>query len=287
MDDRAAVRVEPLRWLRRSRWLLARRVVQLSLLAAFASGPWWGRPVAQGTLAASLWFGSVPLADPMVALQSWLAGTAPARAALIGAAVVALFYALFAGRLFCAWVCPVNLASDAAEAARRALGLGAAAALRADRRLRHVVLVLALLASAVTGTVAWETVNPIGWTMRALVFGPWIGGAVALAAVFVFDLFVLRHGWCGHLCPVGAFYGWLGRAGRLHVRAVKAEACTRCGDCFAICPEVQVIAPVLRADAVQRSIVSADCLRCGRCIDVCDEDVFALRLQARVSPSSK
>lgn len=275
------------RFWRRQRWLIARRTVQLTLLAAFAAAPWWGSWLARGTLASSLWFGVVPLTDPMVALQSWLAGAPLARPALIGTAIVAVFYGLTAGRLFCAWVCPINLAADAAEGARRALGLGNRGLLRADRRLRHLVLLLALGASAVTGTVAWETVNPINWTMRALAFGLWGGGLVAFAGVFLFDLLVLRHGWCGHVCPVGAFYGWLGRFGRLHVKAVKPEACTHCGDCYVVCPEVQVIAPVLHPQATRRTIVDMDCLRCGRCIDQCDEDVFALGPGTRVSPSSK
>ena len=272
--------------LRRNRWLIARRAVQGLVLACFAVTPWWDTPPARGTLAASLWFGSVTLTDPMVALQTWLAGTHPAAAALAGAAIVAAFYALFAGRLFCAWVCPVNLVTDAAEALRRALGIEHFGVLRADRRLRYLVLALALAGSAVFGTVLWETVNPIGWTMRGFSFGLWGGALAAAAAVFVFDLVVLRHGWCGHVCPVGAFYALLGRFGRLNVQAVNASACTRCGDCFAVCPEVQVIAPVLRPGAPVTAIVDADCLRCGRCIDRCEENVFEFRLAARITPSA-
>jgi ferredoxin-type protein NapH len=268
------------RTLRRARWLLARRVVQVGVLAAFASGPWWGVPVAEGTLAASRWLGVLPLADPLVVLQALLAGHGLAAVGLLGAAGVALFYAVLAGRLYCAWVCPINLVTDAAEALRRRLGLGSAALLRADRRMRHLVLVLVLLASAATGVVAWETVNPITLSMRALVFGAWSAGGVAVAAVFVFDLVVLRHGWCGHLCPVGAFYGWLGRLGRLSVHTVRADACTRCGDCYAVCPEPHVIVPVLLPGATAVAISDPDCLRCGRCIDHCDENVFALRWAA-------
>lgn len=266
------------RWLRRQRWLLARRFAQAAVLAAFASGPWWGVPVAEGTLAASRWLGGLTLMDPLVALQSVLAGHPLAAAGVAGAALVAAFYALLAGRLYCAWVCPINLVTDAAEATRRGLGLGRAALLRVDRRVRHGVLALALVASAATGSVAWEALNPITLTMRGLVFGAWSGALVAIAAIFVFDLVVLRRGWCAHLCPVGAFYGWLGRFGRLRVHAVRVEACTHCGDCHAICPEPQVIVPVLRRGATELAITDADCLRCGRCIDHCDENVFALRL---------
>lgn len=275
------------RLLRRSRWLLARRAVQALVLASFVATPWWDVPPARGTLASSRWFDAVPLSDPMVALQAWLAGTPPVAAVLIGAALVAAFYALVAGRLFCAWVCPVNLVTDAADALRRATGLRSRAALRADRRLRYGVLAAVLLGSALTGTVLWETVNPIGWTMRGVTFGLWSGALVAIVAIVAFDVLVLRHGWCGHVCPVGAFYALLGRFGGLKVEAVRASACTRCGDCFEICPEVQVIVPVLKPGAAVTTIADADCLRCGRCLDVCDEDVFAFRFDARGFPSSQ
>jgi NAD-dependent dihydropyrimidine dehydrogenase PreA subunit len=87
-----------------------------------------------------------------------------------------------------------------------------------------------------------------------------------------------RPGWYAHLCPVGAFYALIGSRGVLRVHAVRAEACTHCGDCFERCPQPQVIAPVLRPAATGRGIADRDCLRCGRCLDVCGEQVFALKI---------
>ncbi len=255
-------------------------MVQLGLLAAFAGAPWFGAPLVQGSLASSLWFGSLILSDPLVVLQSLLAGHPVAMPALLGAAAVALPCMLLAGRLYCGWVCPINLVSDGADALRRALGWRAGVLPRADRRLRPVVLALVLGASALSGTVAWEVVNPITQLVRGPAFGLWTGAAFALASVLLLDLLLLRHGWCGTLCPVGAFYGALGQQGRLYVQAVRAERCTHCGDCFDHCPEPQVIAPVLRAQAPTLCIVDTDCLRCGRCIDQCAEGVFAWRLGA-------
>ncbi len=261
------------------RWLIARRTTQGLLLAAFAGAPWWGPRWVQGTLASSVWFGTLPLTDPFVALQTLLAGQALAVAGALGALLVAIAFALSAGRLYCGWVCPINLVTDAADALRRALGLRRGLLPGADRRLRHVVLVGVLLASALAGSLVWEAVNPITHAVRALAFGLWTSGAVAVAAVFAFDLVLLRHGWCGHLCPVGAFYGLLGRVGRLHVAAPRAAACTHCGDCFETCPVPQVIVPVLPPQPPSvMTIADTDCLRCGRCIDRCGERVFEWRI---------
>ncbi len=268
--------------MRRNRWLVARRTAQLLVLTAFLAGPWAGLWIARGTLAASEWFGWLPLADPFVAVQALLAHRALAGSALLGAALVAAFYVLAGGRSFCAWVCPINPVTDLAAWLRTKLRLPSLlGARRPDRRLRYGVLVVALATSALLGSVAWETVNPITLLHRALLFGL-VGGYGVVLAVFLFDLFVVPRGWCGFVCPVGAFYGVLGGAGAaapigaLHVSAVRRDACTQCGDCFRACPEPHVIAPALYGAAQGRAptIASADCTRCARCLDVCAEDVF-------------
>lgn len=266
----------------RNRWLLARRASQLFVLVLFLLGPWAGLWWVRGTLAASEWFGVLGLTDPFVALQALLASRALPAGALIGAAIVAAGYTVFGGRSYCAWVCPINPVTDLAAWLRAKLRLPALlGGVRPDRRLRVAVLGAALLLSALLGVVAWETVNPITLLQRALVFGLAGGYGVALA-VFGFDLLVLPRGWCGHLCPVGAFYGVLGRAALLHVNAVRRDDCSGCGDCFRVCPEPQVIAPALYGARHGHSSVirSADCIRCARCIDVCDEDVFRLEMLA-------
>ena len=128
-------------------------------------------------------------------------------------------------------------------------------------------------------TIAWELVNPVTMLHRGLVTGGILGlgsAALATAAVFLFDLGIAQRGWCGHLCPVGAFYGLVGRFSLIRVSAVNRAACDDCLDCFAVCPERQVIAPALRgaAKGVGPLILSGDCTNCGRCIDVCSKAVF-------------
>ncbi len=265
---------------RRNRWLLLRRTTQLLVLALFLLGPWAGVWLARGSLASSEWFGVLPLTDPFVALQTLLASHTLSGSVLISAAIVAAAYTVFGGRSYCAWVCPINPVTDLAAWLRIKLRLPTLlGGVKPDRRLRYAVLGVALVLSALLGSVVWETVNPITLLQRALVFGL-AGGYGAALAIFGFDLLVLPRGWCGHLCPVGAFYGVLGRAAVLHVSAVKRDNCTRCGDCFRVCPEPQVIAPALYGAEHGRSpvIESADCIRCARCLDVCDEDVFRIEM---------
>ena len=270
-------------WVGAHRYLLLRRFSQLVFLLLFLAGPWFGIWIVQGTLAGSLTLGVLPLTDPFIALQGVLAGHWPAATALIGAAIVLLAYALIGGRTYCSWGCPINPVTDAAHWLHTKLGLPKG--WQPKRTARLWLLGTVLAASALTGTIAWELVNPITMLHRGLVFG--MGAAWALVGiVFLFDLVVARRGWCGHLCPVGAFYGLVGHKSLLRVSAANRAACDDCMDCYAVCPEAHVISPALKGKSgATPIIVSPDCTNCGRCIDVCAMDVFNFthRLDDRIA----
>ncbi|MDP2824311.1 MAG: quinol dehydrogenase ferredoxin subunit NapH, partial [Sulfuritalea sp.] len=153
--------------------------------------------------------------------------------------------------------------------------LGLKGSAHISRPTRYWVLGMTLALAAITGSIAWEMVNPVSMMHRGLFFGLGLAWAVLLA-VFLFDLFVMRHGWCGHLCPVGAFYSLIGKFALVRVKLPARAACNDCMDCYAVCPEPQVIRPALKAiHDTPPVILEANCTNCGRCIDVCSKDVFA------------
>jgi ferredoxin-type protein NapH len=258
----------------RYRWLLLRRLSQSAILGLFLLGPWFDIWWVKGNLASSLWLDTIPLSDPYIALQSLAASGFITQTALLGAAIVFAGYWLLGGRVYCSWVCPVNVITDVAHWCRERLHLPPG--WRPARSLRLWLLGMTVIASALTGSIVWELVNPVTMVQRALVFGLGMAWAIMLA-VFLFDLIVSRRGWCGHICPVGAFYGLVGASSPVRVAASAREACTDCGDCFEVCPEPQVITPALRGSGRDtRLILSGDCTNCGRCIDVCDDRVFTI-----------
>ncbi len=272
-------------WFAANRFLILRRSSQLFFLALFLAGPWFGIWIVEGTLAGSLTLDVLPLTDPFIVLQSLIAGHLPAVSALTGALIVLVAYALIGGRVYCSWVCPVNPVADAAHWLHRRLDLPKGWQPKRSTRLWLVAAVLAV--SGLTGTIAWEIVNPVTMFHRGLIFGM---GAVwgMVAAIFVFDLVVARHGWCGHLCPVGAFYGLVGAKSLIRVSAVHREACDDCMDCYAVCPESHVISPALKGKTGSSPIILApDCTNCGRCIDVCSQDVFAFTHRFDSKPSHR
>ncbi len=256
-----------------SRFQILRRLSQLIFLLLFLSGPVAGVWIVKGTLASSLTLGVVPLSDPFIVLQSAVAGHWPEMTAVLGAGLVVALYALVGGRAYCSWVCPINPVTDAAA------WLGAKFDIKPNTKLwpkwRSAILLSVLAVSALTGTIVWEAINPITALHRALLFGSLFGFYLALA-IFLFDLFVVKNGWCGHLCPVGAFYAALGKSALLRVSAVRRSACDDCMACYAVCTEPHVITPALKGDRTGQGpvIVSGDCTNCGACIDSCPERVF-------------
>ncbi|MFT3663470.1 quinol dehydrogenase ferredoxin subunit NapH [Piscinibacter sp.] len=259
-------------WWAAHRFLLLRRLSQLGILALFLAGPLAGLWIVKGNLASSLTLGVLPLTDPFVLSQSLATGHWPEAAALTGAAIVVAFYALAGGRVFCSWVCPVNVVTDSASWLRRRLRITTGRAPRGG--LRYWLLAAVLAASALAGQMVWESVNPVSLTQRALIFGGTLAWGAA-AAVFVFDLLVAPRGWCGHLCPMGAAYALIGSKSLLRVSAAHSSRCNDCADCYAVCPEPQVIViPLKGKDGAAPVITERECSNCGRCIDVCGPNVF-------------
>jgi len=260
-------------WWLTYRWLILRRLSQLGILGVFLLGPWAGIWIVKGNLNASLTLDVLPLTDPFILLQSLAARNIPETTAIIGALIVLVFYLLIGGRVYCSWVCPVNIVTDTAAWLRQYLGLTGGT--RFSNHTRYWLLGTVLLVSIATGTIAWELINPVSMLHRGLIFGMSAGWLVILG-IFLFDLLVSRRGWCGHLCPVGAFYSVLGNTSVLRVSAVRREQCNQCMDCTQVCPEPQVLKmPLFGADkGAGPVILSPNCTNCGRCIDICSQDVF-------------
>ena len=283
--------IEKKGWWQAYKWLILRRFSQLSILALFMLIPIckWLSPdsdcnlgwIIKGNLASSKVFNTIPLTDPMLFLQMLASGFSKiATDAVIGAIIVFVFYLLVGGRVFCSWVCPINIITDAAFWLYSKLKLRSGT--HFSRNIRYWVLGMVLILSAVTGSLAYELVNPVSMLHRGLFFGMSLGWFL-IAGIFLFDLFISKRGWCTHICPMGAFYGLIGRFSPLRVRADARAACDDCAECYVVCPEPQILKPVLKGEknGISPVILAGECTNCGRCIDVCAEEVFHFGLRSK------
>ncbi len=267
------------------RFLIFRRFVQLSTLLLFFGSAHWGwmyneKPLITGNLSSSLLLDSIPLADPFAVLQILVSQQTLLSEVLIGALIILIFYWLVGGRAWCSWVCPVNMITDLASFVRRKFDIKDALQLR--RKFRYTMLALALILSALTGIAAFEWISPISILHREIIFGLGTGWAL-LIGLFIFDLSILKDGWCGHICPLGAFYSIVGKFSLLRI-GFNTATCTHCAECTGVCPEPQVLN--LKKAGEKGYISAGECTNCGRCITVCPEDTLHFDIKLFIAKNS-
>lgn len=265
--------VEKKGWLIAHKWLLLRRFSQISILFLFLLGPAFGVWLVKGNMSSSLTLNVLPLSDPFVFLQSIISGHLPETSAIIGVVIVIGFYSLVGGRVYCSWVCPINIVTDIADWFYRKMNIKSS--VHFSKNNRYALLIAIVIVTAFSGIMVWELVNPVTTIQREIVFAmgySWI----AILSIFLLDALISRRAWCGRFCPMGAFYSLLGKVSMVRVNANNRSACNDCMDCYVVCPEPQVIKPVLKgAGDSSPLILAGNCTNCGRCIDVCSENVFA------------
>lgn len=273
----------------RFRWRWLHRATALVFLALLIAANLWRGDWLRGSLTATTWFGVLPIADPLAALEVSLASRAWHSDAILGAGVL-LAAAVLLGPVFCGWVCPLGLVLDLAQAARRRVmrWLGrrvprGSPRPGASRAMRYFVLGgvvgFALLAK-VPMYQAVSPINVVGWSLL------FVSGS---ALWFVLGLVVLEIAfprlWCRSLCPTGALYDLVGRGARLRIWVNQHTAGRlRCRQCSVHCPMgIRVMEDYTLAG---RSCISdAACTRCGDCIDVCPGGVLRLGFRAASAPS--
>ncbi len=266
------------------RYLILRRITQVGIMFLYIAANVWGWKILEGNLSASKILDTIPMSDPFAIAQMFAAGAVLATDVLIGALVALVFYMLIGGRAFCSWVCPVNLVTDSANYLRRKLDIDRFQKERQPitRRTRYWMLGLSIVLSTLMGIAAFEFISPISMLHRGLVFGIGFGWAAVLI-IFIFDLFVLKNGWCGHVCPLGGFYSLIGRFSFIRVHHIE-ENCTLCMKCKVVCPEKQVLHMIGKESL---PVLSGECTNCARCIEVCDDDALEFSIRNFVTKNKR
>lgn len=288
----------------KAKYLFLRRIVQIGILALFALGNYalleLKTPngiigssmlntensnfegvlvnkenfshILSGDLSFSRVLDSIPLSDPFATLQLFVAGGGLAFDVWLGALIVSLFYGIFAGRAYCGWVCPINLITDLSAWLRRKFSI-TTLFLNIPRGFKYLLLALSLFLSMLFGVGAFEMINPVSMFSRGIVFGMGFG-ILGIVMIFLFDLFVLKNGFCGHICPIGATFSLIGKFSLLKIKH-KVQNCTKCMKCIEVCPEKQVLDMIGKKDA---RVTQMACIKCGRCIDVCNDDALSFSI---------
>jgi len=179
--------------------------------------------------------------------------------------LVPTIIALFAGRLFCGYVCPFGALQELLHIRKWRVTIPA----RWMRMLRFVpyVLLAYLAARAViSGVSTWDGLTPFK------AFFTWGGTPLALAVsgLFVVLSVVIFRPFCTLFCPLGAWLALVSRVSPVRIR--DDGACVSCSQCDAVCPSGAITCGTTRPDA---------CLLCGECIRRCPTRALSLRRRTK------
>lgn len=249
------------------KFTILRRVVQITILVLFIVGNYYGIKILQGNLSGSVAFGFLNLNDPYALIQLFLAGFQVGSVSVIGALIILVFYALIAPRVFCSFVCPVNLLTDSGYYLRTKLKI-TKNILVISHNLRYYLLVLSLIFSFIFSIPAFESISFIGAFTRSIVYLS--STAISIAVIIIaIEVFLGKRLICSKICPLGAFWSIVSKFSLIRIRH-NHENCVKCYECKLVCPEEKV----LKLIGKQSGIINSECISCGRCVEACGDNAL-------------
>ena len=215
----------------------------------------------------------VPFADPVAAVVALTAG---ATGTLLLALLLPILLALFAGRVWCGWMCPFGTMSRALEALLRRLPRRPPVLRLPSRRPLRWVLLVGALAVATFGLPALVYLLLPHALVQQSAYALWLmgGGGAALGWLLGLVVAGVAFGptaYCAALCPTGAALSLPGHARRVRLRIADTSACGRhCNLCTQAC--------WLALDPASGD-PGPDCDACARCFVACPRTNLVIGLR--------
>ncbi|WP_243311129.1 4Fe-4S binding protein [Fundidesulfovibrio agrisoli] len=240
------------------------RLYLFCMWAAGQSGAFVARPpVAEGFLPISA----------VMALKFYLFTGLfdPVHPAGLTILMAALLASLLLRKGFCAFICPVGLASDLLSGLGKRLGFGGAGPRWLDlaaRQLKFVLLAaclyffLSMPLMAMRGYLMGEHNIAADASMLRFFLAPSPTTLIVLGVLAVGTL-LARNVWCRWLCPYGALLGLAALFGPTAVRRDDGP-CTKCGRCERACPSGILIRR-------KTDVRAPECIGCAQCVGACPE----------------
>ncbi len=217
----------------------------------------------------SLGIGQLWFVSPLEGLESILVSKTIYLPLLIGM-LLPLLLALFLGRVFCGWICPIHFLSEVEDRLLRLLRVKKRRDLwRLPRQVFWFALIGEVLLSMILGAPIFVFLSPPGLVgreiMMAVFFHTLAWEGVIILVVLALNL-VTRRFFCRYLCPLGALLAFVGARRKLVVQT-DFSRCKACGLCDQACPLG------LRPQIGEGE--SPYCWNCGDCIEICPHQALS------------
>ena len=178
------------------------------------------------------------------------------------------------GRVYCGWICPMNLMFELNGKIRNILRKVGVDTFNVSfaRLNKYMMLIAGAVLTLVLGVQVFSFIYPPILFNRELIhliyFGSVGVGGVVLVMVFLFEISISQRAWCRYFCPGGALWSLMG-AKRLVQVTIDREICDDCGKCNLACE--------FGLDPM-RGKMGMECDNCGKCISKCKPDALKYSL---------
>ncbi|BHH84591.1 4Fe-4S binding protein [Desulforhopalus sp. 52FAK] len=217
----------------------------------------------------SLGIGKLWFVSPLEGLESLLISKAFYLPSIAGM-VIPVLLALFLGRVFCSWLCPVTFILEIFDRVRKVFtgkkyinnGLLVA------KKVLWFTLIAELLLSMILGAPVFVFLSPPGLVGREIMMMVYFKTFAFEGGILLLILFLellTRRFFCRSFCPLGALLAFIGRKRSLQV-TIDTSNCVNCGICERVCP--------MGLDPQQGEGGSSYCWNCGECLDSCHFDAL-------------
>ena len=167
---------------------------------------------------------------------------------------VGVIVSLFAGRLYCSWICPMNTLFRPISFIYSKLKIKRLKTPKfLDNNVIRVVFLVLFIATMVVTKKLHIKVNLLLYL---------IPFSILITLIFEEEF------WHRHLCPFGTILSVTSRKSLLNLK-IDQEGCISCGKCQKVCP----VSSIITLENKKRFNVHHECLECGRCVDVCPTSV--------------
>jgi polyferredoxin len=173
---------------------------------------------------------------------------------LTGAAV-----SVFAGRLFCGWICPMNTVFRCINWIYGKLKIKrfSPPAFFSKNWFRYSIVIIFIAAMA--------AVRVMNIRINLFLY-------ITLASILVTLLFT-EDFWHRHICPFGTILSITSRKAPLSMKIDEA-GCISCGKCQSVCPAASIITK----EDTKRQNRKHECLLCYQCVSVCPTGVCNVKV---------
>jgi ferredoxin-type protein NapH len=236
----------------------------------------WTHHVKGSVWTMDLW--GYKISDPLAVIESTTI-TLYLYLPLILSLVIPVIVTVLFGKVFCGWICPMNLLLEINDKLRTLLQ-------RTGYQTRNILfssatkyytLGLGLIAAFIAGRPLLALIYPPAVISRSIFYkiynDLWGAGIWIIIGILFFELILSRRWWCRYICPGGAVYTALSRFRLLRIQR-DDNHCDQCGDCVPVCP--YDLKPMTRE-------LTAVCDQCGLCIAACAPDALRYTLN-RTTP---